>query len=282
MTRFKYLKVKTIEEALTILDQYGDTAVLLAGGSDLLLGIRQGKIKPKAVIPLKGISDLTGVIERKTDGLHIGALATLSEIAASSEVQSAYQALAESAEKVGSNQIRNWATLAGNICYASPAANTSPALLVFNAEVKVIGRAGRRAIPITSFFQGPNKTALLQGEIVEEIYLPAPDQVSSSCYAKIGRREGADLAIVSVAVLVDKREARIGVGAASPTAYRAYQAEKVLQEGPWSEERLERAIREVSAAAKPITDIRATGEYRLAMVEVLTRRALETARKRLG
>ncbi|MCR4441585.1 MAG: xanthine dehydrogenase family protein subunit M [Peptococcaceae bacterium] len=282
MSKFKYLQVESLPEAFSILDEYGKSAALLAGGTDLLINIKEGKIMPRAVIPLKRIRALAGRITPENEGLTIGALATLSEVAANETVRARYTALAEAAGKIGSRQVRNWATIGGNICNASPAADTVPALLLFDAEINITGKRGQRAVPAAAFFLGPGKTDLREGEIVESIFLPAPPPECGSCYLKLGRREGVDLAIVGAAALVSRAgEVRIAVGAAGPTAFRATGAEKLLAGRAGSAEALEKALPEVSGQARPITDIRASREYRLAMVEVLTRRALETAGDRL-
>jgi CO/xanthine dehydrogenase FAD-binding subunit len=248
---------------------------MLAGGTDLVNHIRVGKRTPSQVLELKNIKELNGRIEYIGRGLTIGALATLTEIEFHPVVREMFAALSESANKVGSRQIRNRGTLVGNICNASPAADTVPALLIYESIVNIIGREGRRSVLVESFILGPGKIALNKGELVESIFIPAPPE-HTSCYLKLARREGADLTTVGVATMVSRNgEVRVGLGAVSPRAFRAYLAEQLLNKKLRSEVALENALEAALNQASPISDLRGSREYRLAMVKVYIKKALD-------
>ena len=260
--------------------EYGQEASLLAGGTDLLVGIRNGKRKPSHLVNLNNLEELREIRPLPDGGLRIGALATLRRIAFHPQVREQYQALAESCQMVGSVQIQNTGTLAGNICNASPAADTAPSLLVLDARVNVVGLQSRRTIPVSDFILGPAQTALRSDEVVESVDLP-PGQKSASCYLKLGRTRGVDLAIVGVAVQVSGRLAPgVAFASVAPTPLRVREAEAELAVNPFDEARIEAATRAVIGAIHPISDLRASAEYRTAMACVLLRRALEIVRKR--
>lgn len=279
---FEYRNPTHISDLFTMLEQYGNSAAMLAGGTDLVNHMRIGKRSPHQILELKNIKELSREIKYDENGVTIGALATLADIETDSMIRKLYPAIAESANKVGSKQIRNRATLVGNICNASPAADTAPALLIYNAEVNIISRHGRRSMSVESFITGPGKTALKQGELVESIYVPNPQNLSSSCYIKLARREGADLTTVGVAVLLSEHgEVRVGLGAVAPVPFRAYSAERLLSNGLDDPISLEKGLEAAMHQANPISDLRGSREYRLAMIKALTRKALEICRKSL-
>jgi carbon-monoxide dehydrogenase medium subunit len=258
-------------------------AAPLAGGTDLINNIRIGAQSPKLVILLRKIRELSGAIQEKQEGVLIGALATLSEIAQHACLRGKFPAIAESANLIGSKQIRNRATMAGNICNASPAADTVPALLLYDAMVNITGSNGRRSVPIASFVQSPNKTCLAAGEIVDSIFVPYPAVPSSSCYVRFARREGADLAIVGVAALASvTNEVRLALAAVGPTAFRAYEAENIFRQGVQDPAIWERGLAKVVDAAAPISDLRASREYRRALIKVLTAEAVRCSLNRIG
>jgi carbon-monoxide dehydrogenase medium subunit len=280
---FNYSNPKNISDLFALLEQYGNSAAMLAGGTDLVNHIREGKRSPQQVLELKNVKELNREIEYRENGLIIGALATLADIETHGLIRELFPAIAESANKVGSKQIRNRATLVGNICNASPAADTAPALLIYNAEVNIISRHGRRSIPVESFIKGPGKTDLKPGEVVESICVPNPPSPSSSCYVKLARREGADLTIVGVAALLsEKGEVRVGLGAVAPVPFRAYSAEALLSKGLEDPIAFEKGLEAAVSQANPISDLRGTREYRLAMIKVITRKALEICRNKMS
>jgi carbon-monoxide dehydrogenase medium subunit len=279
---FKYAAPATLNDAFSLLSGAACDAAPLAGGTDLINNIRMGAQSPKLVILLRKIRELSGVIEKKPEGVLIGALATLSEIARNASLRRDFPAIAESANLIGSRQIRNRATMAGNLCNASPAADTVPALLLYDAIVYLAGPSGRRSVPVASFVRSPNQTCLAAGEIVESIFVPYTAVPSSSCYLRFARREGADLAIVGVAALASiTNEIRLALGAVGPTAFRAYEAENILRQGAQDAVVWELGLAKVVSAANPISDLRASREYRLALIKHLTAEAVRCSLGRL-
>jgi CO/xanthine dehydrogenase FAD-binding subunit len=190
-------------------------------------------------------------------------------------VRRQFPAIAEAASRVGSDQIRNRGTLCGNVANASPAADTMPPLYVYDALVNVVGVDGRRSMPIGSFVRGPGETALAPGEIIESIFCPRPAEASSSVYLKLARREGIDIATCSAAALTSaSQDVRVALGAVGPTPVRATEAEDFLGRGLTDLVSLRRGLDILAAAANPIGDIRATRDYRRAMVRALARDAI--------
>lgn len=282
MDKFQIAAPLTFDQTFDLIAEYGSDAALLAGGTDLVNHIKVGKRSPKLVIQLRKVKELHSAVAEDKNGVIIGAMTTLSDIAASSALSERFPAIAEAASKVGSKQIRNRATMAGNICNASPAADTVPALLLYDARVNIVGKNGRRAVPLESFVLCPNQTCLDSGELVESIFVPYPDAVSGSTYIKLARRDGVDLAMVGVAVAISvEREVRVALGAVGPTAIRARASEQLLARGLQNSEMMEQGLAMVVAAANPITDLRATREYRLAMVRELTKEAIGVSLDRM-
>lgn len=282
MAAFQYASPGTLAEASQLLREFGPDAALLAGGTDLVADIRGGQRSPKLVVALRRVQELSAAITVTAAGIHIGALATLTEIAEHPAIGALFPAVAEAAGNIGSRQIRNWATMAGNVCNASPAADAIPALLLYDATLNTAGQHERR-LPVASFVQGPRRTALRGGEIVASIFLPNPPPESTSCYLRFSRREGADLAIVGVAALASRAgEVRIALGAVAPAAFRATEAEAMLRGGCDDPAGLEAALAKVAQAADPISDVRASREYRLHLIRTLTADALRLCRARAG
>jgi len=280
---FEYFEPKTIDEASALLTEYGDKAKLLAGGTDLLPLLKEGKLSPQYIISLENIPGLSGI--KYDDGLSIGALTKISEIETSPIIREKYIALAEGAEVIGSVQIRNLGTIGGNICHASPSADTAPALLVYGAIVKIAGKNGGREVPIEDFYLGPGETVLEEGEIVTEFFLPEQRACSGANYIKLAIRKLMDLAFVGVATSVTLAngvidDVKIGLGAVAPTPIRATKAEKILRKKAVDKNLLEKAGVVASEGAKPISDLRASAEYRSKMVKVLTMRAVQKAIER--
>jgi len=279
MHAFDYVEPQTIEEAAQALAAAGAEARLLAGGTDLLVQIESGKLQPQQVIYLGNLVELQEIAWNPATGLTIGAGVTLRQVEQDPEVQARYPALAESARVVGSVQIRNLATLAGNLCNASPSADTSPALLAYDAEVDILGPGGARASSLSDFWTGPGQTSLRPGELVTAIRLPATAAERAWYYRKLSVRRAMDLAMVGVCVTAERangsvREARIALGAVAPVCLRATEAEALVTgDAP----DIAAAARASEAAASPIDDQRASAAYRRAMVRVLVERGLREA-----
>ena len=280
---FEYVEARDIQEVSRFLLKHKGEASLLAGGTDLLVNIRNGNLRPQYVIDLHLLHGMKEITPLPDGGVRIGALATLSQVASHPIVQKDYQALSEAILTVGSPQIRNVGTVAGNICNASPAADTAPPLLIFEARVNIADPDESRVLPIQDFFKGPGLTALDEGEIVETIDLPPCSESAASCYIKLGRTRGMDLAVVGLGVLVNrKRKTRLAFASVGPTPLRIKSAEKILSKDPFENSRVEQAVQSVMKTIQPVSDVRASKEYRAAMTAVLMKRALEIIRGRLS
>jgi CO/xanthine dehydrogenase FAD-binding subunit len=254
-----------------VLEETAGEVELLAGGTDVVVGLNKGTLRPAAVVDLKRLEVLPRRIEEVDGRLRVGALAVLTELIEDERVQQYFPALVEAAAVVGSVQIRNRATLVGNVCNASPAADTVPALLVYAARVNVLGADRDRSIPLEEFFTGPGATVLAYGELVTSIDLQLPSRPVGAAFLRVTRRRGFDLGTVSVACRVAHGEPRrFGFGAVAARPVLA-------MDDAGGEPALDRLL----AATSPITDIRGSREYRMAMLETLSRRALALARGRL-
>ncbi|MFH1681508.1 MAG: xanthine dehydrogenase family protein subunit M [Candidatus Eisenbacteria bacterium] len=274
LPRFEYSAARTVEEALSLRAE-SPGAAYLAGGTDLLPQMRIGKRDPGRLIDIKRIEELASIRERTDGALAIGAAAPLAAIAANPLVRERYPLLAECCRRVGAWPLQNRATMAGNICNASPAADTAVALLALDAAVNARGPDVSRTIPITDFFTGPGQTSLLPGELVTEIVLPSASAGRRGTYLRLSRRRGMDLATVGVLVARSNGKNpgghRVALASVAPTPLRVRESEACLdREGPAAAARAAEIARE---ACRPITDIRGTAAYRREMVGVLVRRA---------
>ena len=281
MRPFAYARPNGLSEALSLLAEHGPGARLLAGGTDVLVRLRLGHMRPKIVVDVKHIGALGSDVVETDAGLRIGARAVLTDIIADERIQRHFPALVEAATSVGSVQIRNRATLAGNICNASPAADTAPVLLVHGATINVIGSAGPRRVPLDEFFIGPGQTVLGPSELVESIDLPFPSDVSGSAFGRVTRRRGVDLATVNLCCLVTgSGNVRFAFGAVGPRPFVVEDDTGALldRSGRGSQNA---ALDRLLAQATPISDVRANRDYRVAMLAVMSRRALDAATGRL-
>lgn len=281
LPKFDYTKPKSLAEALELLagNKNGKYKVF-AGGTDVIGKLKGRLIEvPEVLVDLKGISGLDYIEWDKESGLRIGALATISSVANSAIVKERFPMLAQGANAIASTQVQNRGTIAGNICNAVPSADSAPALLCLGARILSVIKEGERTIPVEEFFAGPNKTTLRPDEIVKEIQVPVMPERGKGEYTKLSPRSRMDLAVVGVgAMLVSKNgifeDARISLGAVSPTPIRARKAEAILVGARVDDETIRRAAKSASEECKPIDDHRASAEYRRMMVEVLVRRAI--------
>lgn len=273
MHQFEYVKAQNLAEARALLAENGEKARVLAGGTDLIVRMVDKIWKPELVIDIKGLG-LDYIREIPGYGLAIGAAATLNEIIGHPLVQEHVPILAEGAHAVGSCQIRHRATIGGNLCNASPLADTAPALLVLDAVMVVEGET-ERMIPVQEFFAGPGKTTLGRGELLKEIRIPFPAAHSKGIYYKHARTKAVDLAAVGVAIFALKTgEIRLALGAVAPTPVRAKKVEAYLAGKALSSEVIEEILPLVLEDISPITDIRASREYRQEIACVLVKRGL--------
>jgi carbon-monoxide dehydrogenase medium subunit len=280
LPEFDYIRAESIEQAFELL-QNGKDARLLLGGTDIFVQMRDGAISSKLLIDVKHLPGLNAVKRSRNGSLRIGAAVNLNTIAASEDVAKGFAPLAEAARAVGSYQLRSRATMGGNLCNASPAADTAPAALVLNAFLVAQNAGGERRIPAQEFFTGPGLNALEPGEILIGIDIPPTPKGSAGRYLKLGRNAEGDLAIVGVAVLgfadsdaPSGYRFHVALSSVAPTPIRVPKAEMILEEEEINEETISAAANAARRTAKPIDDVRASAAYRAAMVEVFTRRAL--------
>lgn len=276
----KFFEPKSVAECCALLVEYGSDAKLLAGGTDLVPRMKAKTMMPKAVISLHkipGIADVTF----SNEGVTIGALKSLREISLSEEFN-LWPALKAAAGHVSSMQIRNVATLGGNACNASPSADAVEGLMVYNATVNIVSGKGERQVPIDQFFKGPGKTDLQPGEFVVSFFVPKPEAKSGAAYEKFAIRGDTDISIVGAGAYIALADgkisnARLSLASVAPTPLRAPAAEQYLIGKQPTEEVAREAAKLARKAAKPISDPRASEEYRSEMVEVWAYHAIMDA-----
>ncbi len=282
LPKFEYFAPQSIEEAHQLLLEKGEGAHLLAGGTDLLVKMNHGLLKPAAVIALKQLKGLDEISFDAEKGLKIGATALLGDVASHADILKHYPAIAAAAKETANVQIRNMGTVAGNLCNAAPSADNAPVLLAMNAEAVIYGKNGERRLPLEEFFKGPGQNALEPGEILTALLVPPPQPATGVSYQHISARGKVDISAVCVGVMVKMEKdvcsaLRIFLGAVAPIPMRAKKAEAVVLDQAVDRAVVEKAGAAAMAEASPITDVRATADYRKEMVAVLTRRALAEA-----
>ena len=278
---FGHVTASSVEEAIAALHEH-HRASLLAGGTDLLALMKLGMEEPDCLVNLKAISGLDTV--REEDGVvRIGALTRISNILSSSVVEQKCRALHESTLDFGTPPIRNMATIGGNICRSSPSADTVPALIAYDAELRLAGRDGERPVPLVDFFTGPGQN-VLDREVLTEIRLPLPKGSTGSAFAKLNRTS-SDLAKVNGAVVIRVRdgycdEVRIALGAVADRPIRARAAEQTLRGVELDDRRIDAAIEKVAEDIAPISDVRSTARHRSRVAGVLVGRLVRLAAER--
>ncbi len=282
MQSFDYQKACSVQDALDLAAARQGLFSFMAGGTDLLVQIKGGKRKPQCVVDLKGIQEIEG-LKLTGNELFIGALTRIRTIETSALVLKNASLLAQASAKLGSVQVRYRATIGGNLCNASPSAETAPALLVLDAQAVICGKAGTRVVELDRFFSGPGATVLTEGEILTELKIPLSGSRRGAVYYKLSTRRAMDLAFVGVAVLLEVgsdnhiTKARIALGAVAPTPIRAPLAEKRLEGMVLSPEAARESAELAVQACKPISDHRASAEYRREMVRELCEKGLHEA-----
>jgi CO/xanthine dehydrogenase FAD-binding subunit len=282
MHRFDYYEPRTVEEACKLLFEFGSDASILAGGTDLIPKMKNGLMMPDHIVNIKKIPDLDFI---KGDGetlLRIGALTLISELAIHPLLLERFPVITTAARSIGSLQVRNLATLGGNLCNGAPSADMAPGLLVMDSRVKVTGPSGDREMPLEDFFVGPGRVNLGKGELLTEIHVPFPPANTKQLYLKHSVRRAMDIAIVGVAVSLSFeektevcRKARIALGAVAPTPVRAKRTEEMLLGKKLREILLIKVGEMVSQEVAPITDVRGSAGYRSEIVSKLTLKAIE-------
>ena len=277
---FDFHAPTSLEEVFDLLDEHGKAAMLMAGGTDVLPSLKLGRKACGHLIWLKRVAGLDALEYDDTAGLRIGATALLEDVRDFPATRDHYPALSDAIRNLATPQTRAKGTVVGNICNASPCADTATPLLVYGARARISSRGNTRELPLEEFFRGPRRTALERGEVVESILVPKPASDQRAVFLKFSPRSKVDIAAVNVTVGLHLdggtiERARIFLGTVAPTPVRAPQAEAVL-EGARPDSRLfERAADTARGECAPITDHRATREYKMHLVGVLVRRALE-------
>lgn len=274
----EYLVPKTLNETLILLKKGKDKSKLIAGGTNVIPGMRAKTLKPEILIDISHLKNLSYIKEEKKR-IRIGSLTTISELASSKIVQDHAPILTEAANQLGNPLVRNRATIAGNLADASPAADTAVPLLALEAMIITERNGGKREIPIDQFFLGPNQTVLKPDEIIREIVFPKPDLKSKMAYIKLGLRNAMAISVVSIAILMEKegeecKKVRIALGAVAPKPIRAYGVEAILTNKKIMMELVAACCEKVGREMNPISDIRASAEYRRSMASVLLKRVL--------
>ncbi len=282
MRPFDLQQPTTTAEAIALLARHGARASLLAGGTDLLVEIKEGIRAPDVVIDAKHLPGMRQLVVSSGEGLRLGALVTARAVETSPAVREHYHGLWQAVRELGSIQVRNRATVAGNVCRASPSADTLPPLIADGAIVTILGPGGERSVPLEDFFTGAGKTVLRHDEIVTGFTIPAPPPGTGKFYIKHGRRKAMELATVGVAVTLTMSggvcsSIRIALGAVAPTPIRARKAEAVLAGQKLDAELIAQSGAIAASESSPISNIRGSADYRRRMVEELTQRAVTAA-----
>lgn len=281
MKTFKYYAPDTIDDALALLNVDNFQSKVFAGGTDLLVQMKNLDTLPSKLIDIKRIPSLKSIHITPNGCLEIGSLVTVSELASNAKVATLYPALTQAAASIGSAQIRNKATVGGNICRAAPSADLAPALLIYEARVRLMGIHGLRELMLDDFLIGPGITAIYPGEILTQISVPPLPDSSSSVYLKQGRRRSVDLAIVGVAMIVEwqtqktvGKECRIALASVAPRPFRARRAEALLRGKSITPKVIEQCSEEASKEATPISDAYGSEWYKHELVKALVAQSL--------
>ena len=289
MQAFEYARVSSIDEAVTLLAQGKGDARILSGGTDLLVALREGRATASMVVDVKGIPELTEMFFDRGDGLVLGAAVPCHRMYNDEMVSSTYPGLIDVATLIGGVQIQGRASFGGNLCNASPTADSIPALIAHGATAVIAGPDGRREVAVEDFCVAPGRTVLGADEFLVKIRIPAPGSNSGAAYQRFIPRNEMDIAVVGVgaAVLLNEsgthfESARIALGAVAPTPLFVPEAGDALAGQPVNEASIQAAADIAVAAAKPISDMRGTAEFRSHLVGVLTRRTLAAAIERAG
>lgn len=287
MQAFNYVAAQSVDEVIKLLTEKGDMARVMSGGTDLLVGLREGRRKADLVIDVKRLKETTEMGYDAQQGLTLGAAVPCYRMYDDKALSKSYPGLIDAASLIGGVQIQGRASMGGNLCNASPAADSIPALIVHSAICTIAGPNGRRQMPVEEFCIAPGRTALQNGEFLVALQIPAPKAGFGAAYLRFIPRNEMDIAVVGAGVSVQLDEsrtkivaARIALGAVAPTPLFVAAAGEALIGKAISDAAIDEAARLAQAAATPITDMRGTAEYRKHLSAVLTRRALHKAIER--
>ncbi len=289
MHAFDYVAPQTVAEAVAVLSENGSEARMLAGGSDIIAQLKEGRRRVKVLVDVKKIPEANELSFDPEEGLTIGAGVSCCDVYENEHVASNYPALADSTELIGSIQIQGRATIGGNLCNASPAADTIPTLIVLGATAKTAGPDGEREVAVEDFCTAPGQTVMQDGEFLVSVHFPAPAANSGAYFLRFIPRNEMDIAVVNAAASVTLNaeknafaSARIAVGAVAPVPLYLPEAGEALAGNEVSDETIEKAAEIARQSARPITDMRGTIEQRIHLAGVLTRRAVRGAVERAG
>ena len=285
MHEIRYSAPSSVDDAVALLADANAAARVLGGGTDLLIQLRAGTNDARHLVDVKRIAELNVLAFTAASGLRIGAAVPCHRLAEDADARATYPGLVEAAALIGSTQIQSRATIAGNLCNGSPAADTTPALIALGALALVQGPGGQREIPVADFVLAPGRTALAPGELLVEIRVPTPAPHSADCYQRFIPRNEMDIAVVGVGAALTITggrctAARIALGAVAPTPLVASEATQALLGTTLDDGALDRAAQAAVALARPISDLRAPAEFRREITGVLTRRVLAEAARR--
>lgn len=287
MHSVRYHRPKTLDECLELFNQFGQDARALAGGTDLLVQMRTGHLRNGAVIDIKHVPELNELRYDASDGLTLGAAVPCYRIYGNATVSRAYPGLIDTVSMIGGTQIQGRASVGGNLCNAAPSADAVPALIALRAVCRIASARGERELPVDQFCVAPGRSALANDEVLVSLHVPPPSEHSGACYLRFIPRNEMDIAVAGAGVSVTLnngtfRDGRVALASVAPTPLLVEEAGAALRGQPVEHEAIARAAAAAKAAAKPITDMRGTAEYRRHLCEVLTRRALEKAVQRAG
>jgi len=275
---FDYIRPNSLDELFDALDQFGGKAKLIAGGTDLTIALKERLISPEVIIDLNRLRTTLSGIVATNSGLRIGAMTTYTELETNPSVQRYAGALSEAASQVGTYQIRNLGTIGANLANGSPAADTAPPLIALSAKVNLQSSHGERSMPVEDFITGVKKTAIRSDELITSVQIPMNDLLSSSWMRSAKRNENV-ISVVSVGVASEIHgnqfgKSRISLGAVAPTPILAKESSSELSDSPINPETIEAVSKLAKDESKPITDVRASAEYRKHLVYVLTKRTI--------
>lgn len=284
MKRFDYYQPQTLKEAFSLMEKLKGRAIYIAGGTDILVRIKQKASQPDALVSLRGISTLNNI--SRNGGLSLGSMTPFRDLERDPVIIRDYPALAQAVSLLANPQVRNVATVGGNLCNSAPSADSAPPLMVMDATLKLQGPGGEREVPIDDFFTGPGENCMEPVEALTEIQIPERADHTGMAFLKVGR-VAQDIAIVNAAawVVMDKKkcgQCRLAVGAVAPTPLRLRNVEKVMEGEEVGPELLDRISKMVEQDVSPITDVRSTEEYRKIMSGVLIKRAIQQALENMG
>jgi CO/xanthine dehydrogenase FAD-binding subunit len=281
LPEFDYVKPASLKEASQFLSQHAGEARPLMGGTDIIVRMRDGFYKEKFLVDVKGLDGTNSITFDPKKGLTIGAAVTMNMVATHPDIKKHYGVLADAAQSVASYQLRNRATVIGNICNASPAGDSIGACIVLGGVLKVHGVDGVREEPLSTFFKGPGKTVLKAGNIVTSIFLPLPPEKAAGKYIKLGRNVISDLSIVGVTVYgyADAKAKsgytfKLALASVAPVPFVPAASEKILAEKPLTDDVIQEAAVAAMDAVTPIDDVRGSAQYRKLMVRNLVRQGI--------